>query len=1018
MSRQTGPPRGIRVALLAAFAVLLAAAPTVSTAATKTVDLDAQTANGAESQCDLNVLSTFPVKVENVVTNKAVGNTFDFSWKSAGPGGFTSSATAGSTGGVGAKWTWTTNQTVYSFTGNNCENDICFLRTSGPDSITSVCNASCVDDGATLTISKGATADEVVLSWTGGAGPYTVYRSTNRVAIDQPANQIASVSTTTYTDRFTATGATYYKVRGASCNQRKSCSTNADCNPANEGTCVSRGPFSVPGRSLFTNDVTVSSASLTSSLITFFSPPTEVFRVTSTAFPGSIQETLTNNSADPVTVVSEAFPPGCCPGDPATDHKLRCGEVCVDYLSDPNNCGACGNVCGDGTCCSNGNCVSLCADGQIWCNGVCVDPSNDPGNCGTCGNACGEGSCCSGGACVAEDACYAGEAFCDGLCRDLQNDNNHCGACGSVCGEGSCCSEGDCVSVCPEGKVWCNGACVDVANDSDNCGACGNVCGEGSCCSNGSCSAFDACEAGRTLCGSLCYDLQNDPNHCGACGNVCPSDSTCSNGLCSPCPGQGGRKDACDNRCVNLNTDPNNCGACGNSCNVGCPSGYKGDCSNGRSCRCVEGTPVPPPPSNIPPPTNPFCSNPNPDPVPVAGACPNPNVNPSPTPGFCPNPIQSGPAPGACPDPGPPAPEVEETPICTALPVETTIPAGGSLTTCRPSGLVFREIAQTVSVCGDTIPGPDGTCGDGVSNVSTGTFMRLVPATDIEVGDAYLTPFSVIVTGDSTGDGMIQPGETAKLQIGVLNAGPVPVVGAQATLVSAPVDLTDDGIDNPLGVTVTNGTNAYGTIAGTPPPVDCIPITPQPSVNLLKFTVALPPEHPGDVARRFDLLFTGTVNGAPFTATMPVAVGIADRCVPEEATRDFDGVLGLLEPLAKLVPSGDPVPYPATAFVAGSPLPMSLRLWCGNRELDDTTVDPPQIVAIHEQTRGALDLSQIVINDDTGTSDPTFYFGGDETRTYGPWNFNLRTDQLGTGRFTVTIRIANRKEYVAGFELQ
>ena len=98
---------------------------------------------------------------------------------------------------------------------------------------------------------------------------------------------------------------------------------------------------------------------------------------------------------------------------------------------------------------------------------------------------------------------------------------------------------------------------------------------------------------------------------------------------------------------------------------------------------------------------------------------------------------------------------------------------------------------------------------------------------------------------------------------------------------------------------------------------------------------------PGDVARRFDLLFTGTVHGAPFSATVPVAVGIADRCVPEEATRDFDGVLGLLEPLARLVPSGDPVPYPATAFAAGDPLPLSLRLWCGNRELDDVTVDPP-----------------------------------------------------------------------------
>ena len=42
-------------------------------AATKTVDLDGQTANGAESACELNVLQTFPVKIENKITNKALG---------------------------------------------------------------------------------------------------------------------------------------------------------------------------------------------------------------------------------------------------------------------------------------------------------------------------------------------------------------------------------------------------------------------------------------------------------------------------------------------------------------------------------------------------------------------------------------------------------------------------------------------------------------------------------------------------------------------------------------------------------------------------------------------------------------------------------------------------------------------------------------------------------------------------------------------------------------------------------
>src|SRR5262245_57402863 len=105
------------------FAMLLACG--IARAATKPVDLDAQAANGAESACDLNVLSTFPVQIENKVTNRTAGDSFTFTWASAGPGGFTSSVTPGTTGGVGAKWVWTTNQSVFSFTGASCTTDAC-----------------------------------------------------------------------------------------------------------------------------------------------------------------------------------------------------------------------------------------------------------------------------------------------------------------------------------------------------------------------------------------------------------------------------------------------------------------------------------------------------------------------------------------------------------------------------------------------------------------------------------------------------------------------------------------------------------------------------------------------------------------------------------------------------------------------------------------------------------------------------------------------------------------------------
>src|SRR5262245_45896192 len=134
-------------------------------AATKSVDLDGNAANGAESQCDLNVLQTFPVQIENKVTNRAAGYGFTFAWLSAGPAGFTSSIPAGTTSGVGATWVWTTNQPVYSFTGGSCDVDACFTQTSGPDLIASFCSYACLADSTSITMNKGAAAGSVVLNW-------------------------------------------------------------------------------------------------------------------------------------------------------------------------------------------------------------------------------------------------------------------------------------------------------------------------------------------------------------------------------------------------------------------------------------------------------------------------------------------------------------------------------------------------------------------------------------------------------------------------------------------------------------------------------------------------------------------------------------------------------------------------------------------------------------------------------------------------------------------------------------
>ena len=1000
---------------LAARALVFLVSFSAAVAATKTVDLDAQPTNGAESKCELNVLSSFPIRIENVVTNSAVGEGFEFKWFSAGPGAFISSVAPGTVAGVGTRWVWTTNQTVYAYSGTNCENDICFVKTAGGGALGGVCSLGCLNDGVTMSASRG-TGGAVNLLWSGGTAGYTVFRSPIASRITEPASAIQSTTALQMTDTPPAGGIFFYLVRGSSCLEQKPCSSNAQCAPASEGVCVSRGPFAVPGRSLSSTDVTVSSASLTSSLITFFSPPKEVFTATSSARPGGAIDELTNQTTQPITVETEAYPPGCCPGDPATDHKLRCGEECVDFLTDPSNCGACGNVCGEGECCSNGACTSLCEEDRTWCDGLCNDLQNDSAHCGTCGNDCGEGRCCDGGGCVS--VCAPGQVFCNGKCVDPQNDSDHCGACGVACGEEACCSGGECVGLtaCAAGQLFCDGACIDVQNDNDNCGACGNACGEGSCCNNGVCSGFNTCEAGRTLCDGLCYDTMNDPNHCGACGNVCGPTATCTNGVCSPCGNQGGRRDACDNTCVNLNTDPYNCGGCGVSCNTNCPSNFHGVCSNGQSCRCEPGPPAPPPPPNVQPPTQPFCGNPDPDPTP--GHCPNPNPS-GPVDAFCPNPNPSESTPGFCPASGD---TVEGTPICTINPGTTTLAPGATSTVCRPGGLLFKEIVTTVRVCGDSIPGPDGICQDGVSNGTTGTFMQLAPDTETEIGDAFMTPFAVHVTAENTfdfantpiGDGLVQPGETVSILVDVLNAGPASFQGVTGTLSAPAVDLTDDGVNNPVGVTILSGTASYGTIPGTQPTVNCEAPILNPKAGALPFQFTIPNDHPGDTTHPFVITFEGTVNGSPFTMAMPFSLGIADRCVFADGTRDYDGLDGLLTPLTRLVPAGDPVPFPNRSFNAGNSLPLKMRQLCGGIELKGADADPPQIVGISEATRGEIDISTLVINDDTSSSDSLFRWNETTKR----WIFNMRTDPLGTGVFTLTIKIAGKKDYVTGFELE
>ena len=88
-----------------------------------------------------------------------------------------------------------------------------------------------------------------------------------------------------------------------------------------------------------------------------------------------------------------------------------------------------------------------CSAGEEWCMGSCkssIDFVSDDQNCGRCGNSCGMGESCTGGSC----SCAAGYSSCMGQCVSSAafiSDNNNCGSCGHSCSIGESCTGGTCM---------------------------------------------------------------------------------------------------------------------------------------------------------------------------------------------------------------------------------------------------------------------------------------------------------------------------------------------------------------------------------------------------------------------------------------------------------------------------------------------------------------------------------------------------------------------------------------------
>ena len=171
-----------------------------------------------------------------------------------------------------------------------------------------------------------------------------------------------------------------------------------------------------------------------------------------------------------------------------------------------------------------------CTTGQKACGGQCKTVATDQENCGACGNVCGAGQTCQNGQCQ----CSSGLLACNGMC--VSSTATHCGGCSMTCSSGQVCSQNSCQTTCGAGETQCSdGACVPTAGgDALHCGGC-NACPAGAACNAGVC----ACAvAGQMMCGSACVDTMTSAANCGGCGRAC--NGTCTNGVCATTSGTGG----------------------------------------------------------------------------------------------------------------------------------------------------------------------------------------------------------------------------------------------------------------------------------------------------------------------------------------------------------------------------------------------------------------------------------------------------------------------------------------------
>ena len=326
------------------------------------------------------------------------------------------------------------------------------------------------------------------------------------------------------------------------------------------------------------------------------------------------------------------------------DKNVKCGNTCVNIMTDPEHCGSCENACNQENreFCDNGECKTSCKSSEeddsttdkILCEidnqKICVDIANDPMNCGSCGRNCREEDeeietwMCKSGQCVAVDTCPNSQIKCycshdvdteeilDCYEEKLENTELVCihplsiNACGATscqdrgfnCPIGQTCVQSvdntyECQ--CATGFVKKDNKCLNPYNP-ETCGVTvENMeedlrCKENEICNGTAC----VCAQGFEKCDDTegCVDILSNPKHCGHCTKDCGKNAYCSNGACicnkgfSRCENRGGSIICGDDNIKDCNESryKEYCGAEGlaNDPQPGSPN-FKGDACDDES---------------------------------------------------------------------------------------------------------------------------------------------------------------------------------------------------------------------------------------------------------------------------------------------------------------------------------------------------------------------------------------------------------------------------------------------------